>query len=244
MRLYRASALVISLAAVTAITALVSPSAGSDSASRTVLLNISSSPSAQEAAKPIHPAPKNAPMGKVASVGEMMRAMSGIQPLNEGVLARAQGEIAHGTPSPEEGGTDQVDGAHDVEGAGEAAVPMSTTESAGNQPGGTEGAPLDDRRLAPILAAYHSQLVQLIEGQKLYPQIARKLGHQGIVQLKFTLSQDGRLVSSQISSNSGFPELDDSAMQALRAVPKFPAFPTDLGPANRSFQVSLSYTLN
>lgn len=97
--------------------------------------------------------------------------------------------------------------------------------------------------MTDVLAAYHARLVALIEGQKSYPGIARRLRHQGIVQVRFSLTASGGLNILTISDSSSHSELDDAALEAVRNVPQFPAFPTELGSADREFVVSLSFVL-
>ena len=44
--------------------------------------------------------------------------------------------------------------------------------------------------------------------------------------------------------SSGFEELDKAALNSLKAVSRFPAFPSQLGPEPRAFVVSLSFTID
>jgi len=120
------------------------------------------------------------------------------------------------------------------------------TDSAGFGPEGAERAVpiIDEKRLTDVLAAYHARLVALIEGQKSYPGIARRLRHQGIVQVRFSLTVNGGLNSLTISDSSSHSELDEAALEAVLSVPQFPAFPTELGPVDREFVVSLSFVLD
>jgi len=119
-------------------------------------------------------------------------------------------------------------------------------DSAGFGPEGEERAVpiIDEKRLTDLLAAYHARLVTLIEAQKRYPDIARRLRHQGIAQVRFTLTEKGEISSLTISDSSSHTELDEAALEAVRTVPEFPAFPSELGPADREFAVSLSFVLD
>lgn len=247
---YRAILFAVSLAAVTILAALYSPPECGTVATRSVLLSLGRSDVAQAAGQPapMQPLERSSMPGAVAPSGKMMNALTSTKPLG-GAKPSGSGKGATVTDdsSPvlaNEGGNGVGEVANQG-GAGAGSEAAGSGDGAGNGSAGGEGegAPIDERKLAQLLAEYHSQLVQLIEGQKHYPVVARKLGHQGFVQLSFTLSSDGRLVSSKVNSSSGFAELDESALGALRAVPRFPAFPTQLGPANRPFIVSLSYTL-
>jgi len=103
---------------------------------------------------------------------------------------------------------------------------------------------IDEKRLTHVLAAYHARLAALIEAHKSYPATARRLRHQGIVQVRFSLTANGGLNSLTISDSSSHGELDEAALEAVRSVPEFPAFPSELGPADREFVVSLSFVLD
>jgi TonB family protein len=258
---YRAFLFAVSLAVVTILAALYSPAEGGAAAAHSILLNLSRGDVAHAAGQPAAGQPKerSSKSGAVSPNGKMMKALTDAKPLggakpagdNKGAAvtdtssqgpAGAGGNV-EGDAANQGGagtGSDSASGGNDAGagGGGDEGV------GSGGTAGGGEGAPIDERKLTQLLAAYHSQLVQLIEGQKHYPVIARKLGHQGFVQLSFTLSNDGRLVASKVSSSSGFAELDESALGALRAVPRFPAFPTQLGPSSRPFVVSLSFNLD
>ncbi len=45
-----------------------------------------------------------------------------------------------------------------------------------------------------------------------YPTIAIRLGHQGVVGVTFTITTDGTVRDPQVSSSSGFAELDAAAL--------------------------------
>lgn len=245
MMLYRACAFGASLAVVTALTMLISLPQGLAAPARAVLLKFAAPAAAPEAPQPTeNPKPQLPSPRRIAMAQEATRTLTAPQPIAPERKPSETGTAVVEAPVRQGFNGDANAKSGDMaEGAGESAGKETTGGDSADSLAGNEGAPVDERKLAQLLSAYHSQIVQLIEGQKRYPQIARKLGRQGIVQLSFTLSQDGRLVSSQVSSKSGYPELDDAALKALRAVPKFPSFPTELGPANRPFKVSLSFKI-
>ncbi|MFQ6023778.1 MAG: TonB family protein [Acidiferrobacterales bacterium] len=51
-----------------------------------------------------------------------------------------------------------------------------------------------------------------------YPAVARRLGWQGSVRVRFTIEPDGRLTNIRVAQGSGYAVLDESAIQALRKV--------------------------
>jgi TonB family protein len=262
MMVYRACALFVSLAAVTFGALLFSPPTGAGYVGHAVLMQFAQGAGASEleATQPgTNPRTRmNSVAGRnPANDSGYAQALSGkplgskkagsdgggAQPVPGGTSLTSPAE---GTPGGGEGGA-----GGNGEGAGQGGNGQSANDGAGNggesggeSAGGKAGPPVDERELADILAGYHSRIVGLIKAQKQYPQIARRLGHQGIVRLSFTLSSSGELTSSSVDRSSGFPELDSAALNAVKAVNRFPAFPTQLGPSPRAFIVSLSFTLD
>jgi TonB family protein len=56
-----------------------------------------------------------------------------------------------------------------------------------------------------------------------YPSLARKMGHEGIVLLAAEILSDGRVGQLVVKKSSGFPSLDQSAMDAVRRWKFIPA---------------------
>lgn len=50
-----------------------------------------------------------------------------------------------------------------------------------------------------------------------YPPMARRLGQQGTVVLAITVGADGTVSAAQIARSSGFPELDQAALEWVKA---------------------------
>lgn len=50
-----------------------------------------------------------------------------------------------------------------------------------------------------------------------YPAKARRLGQAGVVTLRVTVATDGRIARAVVSRSSGYPALDDAAVEALQA---------------------------
>jgi TonB family protein len=262
VKLYRACAFIFSLTVITTAAALFSPGTGAASTGRAVMMRLAQGPGApgQAAVTPRGKAPatlndargrnvvsgsafsqalSGKPMGKP---GDDTKGGGGSQTVPDGasLVAPVGSEGAGGEGGASAGNAGSAGG-----GGGEnTTAGEGGTGSGEGAAGGQAGAPVDERELAAILSAYHSRIVSLIKAQKRYPQIARRLGHQGVSRLSFTLAPDGSLISSSIGKSSGFSELDEAALSALRAVARFPAFPTKLGASPRPFIVSLEFTLD
>lgn len=48
-----------------------------------------------------------------------------------------------------------------------------------------------------------------------YPPRARRLGHEGTVEMAVTIDTSGRIVKAQVQKSSGYEELDEAAQQAM-----------------------------
>lgn len=256
---YRACALLLSLAAVTIGVALFSPGTGAALTGRTVMMRLAQDISASE--QPAKSANKDAvaPLKETRGKSAVKESMlsQALQSRPQAKPDRAQGRTG---PKPIPDGTSftsPVEGAPAGDSAGDGANENADSSGVGDENGqaaednsatgatGDQAKPPDNKKeLADILAGYHSRIVELIKAKKQYPQIARRLGHQGIVRLSFSLSSNGELISSSVSKSSGFEELDKAALNSLKAVSRFPAFPSQLGPESRAFVVSLSFTID
>jgi len=90
----------------------------------------------------------------------------------------------------------------------------------------------------PILASTaHSQAMLLpaeylgfiqdkISATFAYPQEARLKGWEGIVKVRFTIAQDGRIKEIDVAESSGYPLLDAAAILAIKDASPYP-FPPD-----------------
>jgi protein TonB len=96
--------------------------------------------------------------------------------------------------------------------------------------------------LESVKAAYLRSIASLIDRQKSYPLMARKGRQQGIVNVVFTLDQNGLLDNCQVKESSGFRPLDQAALKAVRQVRRYPDPPPALG-EKPSFQIAISFRL-
>lgn len=63
-------------------------------------------------------------------------------------------------------------------------------------------------------------LYKAINKHKVYPAMAQQLGQTGIVYIGFVLHRDGLLSQVHVAKSSGFVDLDNAALQAVRSVEK------------------------
>ncbi|WP_349323000.1 TonB family protein [Asticcacaulis sp. MM231] len=83
---------------------------------------------------------------------------------------------------------------------------------------------------APLAATtpqtWHTQLLSHIERHKRYPTAAR--GRQGVVQVRFSMDREGRVLSSAVSRSSGSGALDRAALDTLKRASPLPKPPADI----------------
>ncbi|HEY0722318.1 MAG TPA: energy transducer TonB [Gammaproteobacteria bacterium] len=100
-----------------------------------------------------------------------------------------------------------------------------------------------ETRVAEMEEEYRSALRNLIEAGKVYPLKARRLHHQGMVLLSFTIEPDGTIRDVEMRSSSGSTLLDEAALTLIRGVSgRLPA-PAGLAQRARSFTIPLAYHL-
>ncbi len=97
---------------------------------------------------------------------------------------------------------------------------------------------------APVSNDYVTRIAARLATIKRYPASARRMRHEGTVELEFTLDKSGRLLSWKIQASSGFPDLDAEAARMLTAAAPFDAFPTSMTQAQNEFSVPVGFSLH
>lgn len=108
---------------------------------------------------------------------------------------------------------------------------VATTNNPNLTGTGTSGSEID---------AYRSALRREIERNKRYPQRAKMMRKQGIVQISFTLGNDGALNNPQIANSSGNEDLDNAALQAVKQARSIGTPPAGMG---RTLTVPISFKI-
>ncbi|MBM3255662.1 MAG: energy transducer TonB, partial [Candidatus Omnitrophica bacterium] len=73
---------------------------------------------------------------------------------------------------------------------------------------------------------YMGVIQQKINYYSVYPNEAKLKGWEGVVKVKFTLAEDGRVKDIDVSESSGYPLLDAAAILAIKDASPYP-FPQD-----------------
>lgn len=80
-------------------------------------------------------------------------------------------------------------------------------------------------------------------GQRYYPALATRLGHEGTTVLGFTIGTDGSVRDVKVVQSSGFPELDDAAIPCAQGWQYKPAMQNG-APVEVPWQAKVTWKLN
>ena len=94
-----------------------------------------------------------------------------------------------------------------------------------------------------IQSQYVSGVKSKIYGSKFYPESAKRMEQEGSVKVSFTVSSGGSVSGVSVSSSSGFSELDNAAVQAVKNAAPFGAIPPELGKSSLTMSITLKYYL-
>ena len=86
-------------------------------------------------------------------------------------------------------------------------------------------------------------MVKQLQRFKSYPSGARARNEQGVVKLTFTVDRDGHVLSRQIMTGSGYPDLDAEVLTMVERAQPLPAFPASMTQAQQDFTVPIRFSL-
>jgi protein TonB len=98
----------------------------------------------------------------------------------------------------------------------------------------------NDRAQRKAEEDYFWQIVQKISQYRYYAR-SRENTEQGIVVTRMTIARDGRLLDVSLMKSSGFPNLDNGVMEAIRRASPFAPLPADVPRDQQTFVVPISY---
>lgn len=90
---------------------------------------------------------------------------------------------------------------------------------------------------------YLRELMAWLAKHRVYPAEARKQKVQGVVQVRFLIDRDGRLLSAAIQRSAQSRLLDDAAIDVLRRANPMPAFPEALDRQRLSVSLPIDFSL-
>jgi len=94
-----------------------------------------------------------------------------------------------------------------------------------------------------VSKAWLDGVAQWLQAHRTYPPIARKLGRQGTVLIRFTVDHDGVVTGVVILRGSGSDMLDDAALALMRDA-RLPPFPREMPSVTESITVPIRYELD
>jgi protein TonB len=86
-------------------------------------------------------------------------------------------------------------------------------------------------------------LFKQLQRFKSYPSGARARNEQGVVMLAFTVDRNGHVLSRQIMTGSGYPDLDAEVLTMIERAQPLPAFPASMTQAQQDFSVPIRFSL-
>lgn len=134
-------------------------------------------------------------------------------------------------------------------------VPSDTITTASNvTPAAAEGGTIskesgtgqfgiENGRQASAEERYSIELRQLIEKHKVYPMMAKKLGIQGRVTVRFVLNNKGEVLESTIAASAPSDVLNKAALELVKRIHGVKPFPEDLKRQTWLFEVPVDYKL-
>jgi len=112
------------------------------------------------------------------------------------------------------------------------------------QPGSSASAaaPAQPAVEVPIAADWQRELAAWMAAHKTYPELARRRGQQGSVELRFTADRSGRVLSVSLVRSAG-SDLLDSAAEAMVRNATLPPFPPTMTQQTVTVTVTIRYSL-
>jgi protein TonB len=93
---------------------------------------------------------------------------------------------------------------------------------------------------AAAAASYRSILVAHLQRFKQFPSGAAS-NEQGMAQVSFTVTRNGRVTSSRLVRSSGFASIDRAALELLQRAQPLPSFPPEMRQSSDSFTAPINY---
>jgi protein TonB len=90
---------------------------------------------------------------------------------------------------------------------------------------------------------WQSQVIAHLNRMKKYPADARKRREEGVPRLQFTIDRAGRVLSARIIRSSGFPALDQAALDMINRASPVPAPPDTIPDSRITLTVPVNFNL-
>lgn len=110
----------------------------------------------------------------------------------------------------------------------------------GGNPNGSEFG-TSSNGVTDALSVYKAELRMIIDRNKYYPTLSKRLGHTGTVVVAFTLQADGLITDVRIDTPSKYEGLDHSALDAVKKIDKFKPIPKEFGMVKMAVKVPVKF---
>lgn len=119
---------------------------------------------------------------------------------------------------------------------------MERVPSAGSISAETEGQGVKASPSADLMAQYRLELAALIDRQKNYPSISRRMGQEARVVVVFRLDSSGNLLAQpELERSSRYAQLNEAALSAVNKAAPFPPVPA--GSMKSEFRIEIVFQL-
>jgi len=98
--------------------------------------------------------------------------------------------------------------------------------------------------LKAIENKYLQKIQELIEKNKKYPKIAKRLNQSGEIYLNFTIYKNGQIANIKIIKSSNFRRLNKAAIEIMSEIEKFDPIPDELDKDIWNITVPIVYKIN
>lgn len=98
--------------------------------------------------------------------------------------------------------------------------------------------------LKAIENKYFQKIQELIEENKKYPKIAKRLNQSGEIYLNFTINKNGQITNIKITKSSNFRRLNKAAVEIMSEIEKFDPIPDELNKDIWNITVPIVYKIN
>ena len=78
---------------------------------------------------------------------------------------------------------------------------------------------------------------------KRYPVALKKKKKQGVVTVEFSIDRNGYLLAARVSEGSGYPQLDEAALEMLHSASPLPAMPDWMDKQSLTLSIPVEYSL-
>ena len=103
---------------------------------------------------------------------------------------------------------------------------------------------IDSSEIQSLEDAYLSKVRNLIEKNKVYPKVAKRLNQTGKVYVTFLITKDGEVKNCRIHKSSRFESLDNASIEILLKIANFEAIPEELNKNSWEITVPIVYQLS